>query len=215
MIAGFLAFFHLCQVGHQCHERQANPPIDRTRSAKVGLGDGLMVYFGWPRAHEDDAARAIRAGLEVTTAVSQLKLSAPLQTRVGIHTGVVVVGETGEGDASIPKAAVGETPNIAARLQELAGPDGVVVSDHTRRLSGALFDYVDLGTPPLKGLPEPLRVFRVVGPRAIDSRFEATRREVALTPLVGREERNPEARPIARFWFGQMKGAWPADRKAH
>src|SRR5262249_8372317 len=81
------------------------------------LGDGLMVYFGWPRAHEDDAARAIRVGLEVTHAVSRLTVPSPISARVGIHTGLVVVGETGRGDASIPKAAVGETPNIAARLQ--------------------------------------------------------------------------------------------------
>jgi len=86
------------------------------------LGDGLMVYFGWPRAHEDDAVRAIRAGLEITAAVSNLNASAPMHTRVGIHTGLVVVGETGQGDASIPKAAVGNTPNIAARLQALADP---------------------------------------------------------------------------------------------
>src|SRR5262245_16608378 len=92
------------------------------------LGDGLMVYFGWPRAHEDDAVRAVRAGLEITEAVSNLNASAPMRTRVGIHTGLVVVGETGHGDASIPKAAVGETPNIAARLQALADPGGVLVS---------------------------------------------------------------------------------------
>ncbi|HMK21460.1 MAG TPA: adenylate/guanylate cyclase domain-containing protein, partial [Terriglobales bacterium] len=105
------------------------------------LGDGLMVYFGWPRAHEDDAVRAIRAGLEITQAVSQLDAATPLRTRVGIHTGLVVVGETGQGDASIPKAAVGETPNIAARLQTLAAPGTVVVTERTRGLAGGLFDY--------------------------------------------------------------------------
>jgi class 3 adenylate cyclase len=90
------------------------------------LGDGLMVYFGWPQAHENDAVRAIRAGLEATDAVSKLTSSMPLRARVGIHTGLVVVGETGQGDASVPKAAVGETPNIAARLQALAEPGSVV-----------------------------------------------------------------------------------------
>src|SRR4029077_16710286 len=109
------------------------------------LGDGLMVYFGWPRAHEDDAVRAIRAGLEVTQAVSTLTASTPISARVGIHTGVVVVGETGQGDASIPKGAVGDTPNIVARLQALAEPGTVLVSERTRSLAGGMFEFADLG----------------------------------------------------------------------
>ena len=167
------------------------------------LGDGLMVYFGWPRAHEDDAARAISAGLEVAQTVSQLKASAPIRARVGIHTGLVVVGETGQGDASIPKAAVGETPNIAARLQGLAEPGSVVVSERTRRLAGGLFDCADLGTPALKGVSEPLRVFRVAGVRTTDSRFDAARTDVALTPLVGREE---EIALLLRRWQEAEEG---------
>ena len=167
------------------------------------LGDGLMVYFGWPRAHEDDAVRAIRAGLEVAEAVSQLKASAPIRARVGIHTGLVVVGETGQGDASVPKAAVGETPNIAARLQGLAEPSSVVVSERTRGLAGGLFDYSDLGAPALKGVTELLRVFHVVGSRAIDSRFEAARSASALTPLVGREE---EVALLLRRWQEAKEG---------
>ena len=152
------------------------------------LGDGLMVYFGWPRAHEDDPARAIRAGLEVTQAVSQLTASTPTRARVGIHTGVVVVGETGHGDASVPKAAVGDTPNIAARLQGFAEPGTVVTSSRTRGLARGLFDYADLGAQLLKGIAEPMPVFRVVRARVVESRFDASRSEVALTPLVGREE---------------------------
>jgi class 3 adenylate cyclase/tetratricopeptide (TPR) repeat protein len=167
------------------------------------LGDGLMVYFGWPRAHEDDAVRAIRAGLEVAQAVSQLHASTPIRARVGIHTGLVVVGETGQGDASIPKAAVGETPNIAARLQGLAEPGSVVVSERTRGLAGGLFDYADLGTPALKGLSEPLRLFRVARSRTTDSRFEAARTDVALTPLVGREE---EVALLLRRWREAKEG---------
>ena len=167
------------------------------------LGDGLMVYFGWPRAHEDDAARAIRAGLEVMQAVSQLNASTPIRARVGIHTGLVVVGETGQGDASIPKAAVGETPNIAARLQSLAEPDNLVISERTRGLAGGLFEYADLGIPALKGMSEPLRTFRVVGSRAIESRFEATRSDAALTPLVGREE---EIALVLRRWQEAEEG---------
>jgi class 3 adenylate cyclase len=109
------------------------------------LGDGLMVYFGWPQAHEDDPVRAIRAALEVIDAVSNLKAATPIRARVGIHTGLVVVGETGQGDASIPKAAIGDTPNIAARLQSLAEPSSVVVSDRTRSLAAGLFDYANMG----------------------------------------------------------------------
>jgi class 3 adenylate cyclase/tetratricopeptide (TPR) repeat protein len=167
------------------------------------LGDGLMVYFGWPRAHEDDAIRAIRAGMETAQAVSNLKAYAPIRARVGIDTGLVVVGETGQGDASIPKAAVGETPNIAARLQALAEPGSVVVSDRTRALAGGLFDYADLGAHTLKGISEPLRLFRVVGARAIESRFDAARSEAVLTPLVGREE---EIALLLRRWQDAREG---------
>ncbi len=167
------------------------------------LGDGLMVYFGWPRAHEDDATRAIRAGLEVTQIVSKVTASTPISARVGIDTGVVVVGETGRGDPSIPKAAVGETPNIAARLQGLAEPGSVVVSQRTRALAGGLFDYIDLGAHPLKGVSEPVQLFRVAGTRATESRFEAVHGGVALTPLVGREE---EAALLLRRWHQARDG---------
>ena len=161
------------------------------------LGDGLMVYFGWPNAHEDDAVRAIRAGLEVAETVSRLPASTPIRARVGIHTGVVVVGETGRGDASIPKAAVGDTPNVAARLQALAEPSGVVVSERTRGLAGGLFDYADLGSHALTGVAEPMDLFKVVASRSTESRFEASRSELTLTPLVGREE---EIALLLRRW---------------
>ena len=167
------------------------------------LGDGLMVYFGWPRAHEDDAVRAVRAGLEVAEAVSKLVASTPLSARVGIHTGLVVVGETGQGDASIPKAAVGETPNIAARLQALAEPGSVVLSEHTRSLAGGLFDYADLGMHVLKGISEPMHLFQGVRARATESRFEASRSEAGLTPLVGREE---EIALLMRRWQQAKEG---------
>jgi len=167
------------------------------------LGDGLMVYFGWPRAHEDDAVRAIRAGLEVTEAVSKLTAATLVRARVGIHTGLVVVGETGQGDASIPKAAVGETPNIAARLQALAEPGNVVVSERTRVLAEGLFDCIDLGAQALKGVSEPVQLFRVVRVRATESRFEASRSEGALTPLVGREE---EIALLLRRWQQAKEG---------
>ena len=150
------------------------------------LGDGLMVYFGWPRAHEDDAQRAVRAGLEIVTAVKGVAAGEPLQVRIGVATGSVVVGETGAGDAAVPKAAVGETPNIAARIQALAGADEVLIAATTRRLAGGTFDYEDLGEQNLKGVVEPLRVSRVLGASRAEGRFDA-QTVGGLTPLVGRE----------------------------
>ena len=150
------------------------------------LGDGLMVYFGWPQAHEDDAGRAVRAGLELIAAVKDVAATAPLRVRIGIATGPVVVGETGAGDASVPKAAVGETPNLAARLQGLAAPNEIVIAPTTRALAGGAFDYDNLGEQVFKGIAKPLRAWRVVSASAAEGRFEA-RAAGGLTPLVGRE----------------------------
>src|SRR6202048_186885 len=117
------------------------------------MGDGVLVYFGYPQAHEDDAERAVRAALEAIAAVGALKFSAPLQTRVGIATGLVVVGDLiGSGEAQ-ERGIVGETPNVAARLQGIAEPNGVVIAESTRRLLGNLFDLKDLGPQELKGIP--------------------------------------------------------------
>ncbi len=150
------------------------------------LGDGLMVYFGWPKAHEDDAGRAIRAGLDIVTALKAVPTSAELRVRTGIATGPVVVGDTGAGDASVPKAAVGETPNIAARVQALAGAGEILIGASTHRLASGAFEYEDLGEHALKGIVEPMRVWRVVRDSGAESRFDA-RRAAGLTPLVGRE----------------------------
>ena len=109
------------------------------------MGDGVLIYFGYPQAHEDDAERAVRAGLELVAAVSCLKTHAPLQTRVGIATGLVVVGDLIGSGASQEQAIVGETPNLAARLQSLAEPNSVVVAESTRKLVGSLFELEDLG----------------------------------------------------------------------
>jgi class 3 adenylate cyclase/predicted ATPase len=152
------------------------------------LGDGLMTYFGWPRAHEDDAERAIRAGLDIVEAVKQLSAPEPLRVRVGIATGPVVVGETGDGDASVPKLAVGETPNVAARIQGLAEADQIIIGPDTRRLVGGTFDLDDVGEHTLKGIVEPVRTWRVTGLGAAEGRFEAARGESDLTPMVGREQ---------------------------
>src|SRR5262249_36880075 len=152
------------------------------------LGDGIVMYFGWPAAHEDDAARAIHAGLEMAEAVTRLAAPIPLAVRVGIHTGLVVVGQTGQGDASVPKGAVGETLHIAARLQARADPGGVLVRGRRRGLAAGLFDYAVRGAPPLRGPPEPMRLFRATGARLTESRFEAARGGLGLTPFVGREQ---------------------------
>src|SRR5215831_5078499 len=116
------------------------------------MGDGVLVYFGYPHAHEDDAERAVRAGLELVAAAGALKTHAPLQTRVGIATGLVVVGDLIGSGASQEQAIVGETPNLAARLQAIAEPNSVVMADSTRKLLGNLFELGDLGAHDLKGI---------------------------------------------------------------
>jgi class 3 adenylate cyclase/predicted ATPase len=151
------------------------------------LGDGLMVYFGWPRAHEDDAERAVRAGLEIVDAVNGMQGPEKMQVRIGIATGPVVVGETGAGDASVPKMAVGETPNIAARVQAMAQPDEVVIASSTLRLIGSTFVMEDLGECTLKGVLEPVHLSRVRAVARAEGRFSTTR-EVHLTPFIGRED---------------------------
>jgi predicted ATPase len=147
-----------------------------------------VVYFGYPRAHEDDAERALRAGLGVIDAVARLDVkSLKLQTRVGIATGLVVVGDLiGEGSAQ-EQSVVGETPNLAARLQALAEPDAVVIAAGTRRLVGELFECRDLGAVEVKGIAGPVPAWQVLRPSLLESRFEALRGS-ALTPLVGRDE---------------------------
>ena len=121
------------------------------------MGYGVLVYFGYPQAHEDDAERAVRAGLELIQAVGALKSGAPLQTRVGIATGLVVVGDLIGSGAAQEQAVVGETPNIAARLQSIAEPNKVVIAESTRKLLGNLFDLQDLASLDLKGIGSPVR----------------------------------------------------------
>jgi class 3 adenylate cyclase/predicted ATPase len=153
------------------------------------MGDGVLAYFGWPRAHEDEAERAVRAGLAIAEAVGRLETPAraELAARVGIATGLVVVGDlVGEG-AAREEAVVGETPNLAARLQAQAGPGQVVIAEGTRRLIGRLFDVADVGLCRLQGFAQPVRAFRVVGPGRAEGRFEGLHAE-AVTPLVGREQ---------------------------
>jgi class 3 adenylate cyclase/tetratricopeptide (TPR) repeat protein len=159
------------------------------------MGDGGLVYFGYPKAHEDDAERAVRAGLELIAAVAALETRALLQTRVGIATGLVVVGDLiGSGEAQ-ERGIVGETPNLAARLQSIAEPDSVVIAEGTRKLLGGLFELQDLGARDLKGLAGPSRAWAALRTSSIASRFEALRS--GGTPLVGRAE---EFELLLRRW---------------
>src|SRR5712691_10713781 len=149
------------------------------------LGDGVLVYFGYPAAHDEDAVRAVRSGLEIVAAVGQLAYTPPLQVRIGIHTGLVVVGEIGVGERT-ERLALGETPNIAARVQGVAELDTVVMSAATYRLVQGLFECQDLGRQALKGVTTPLSLYRVVQESAAQNRFQVAVR-TGLTPLVGRE----------------------------
>jgi class 3 adenylate cyclase/predicted ATPase len=166
------------------------------------MGDGVLVYFGYPAAHEDDAERAVRSGLELVTAVAKLKTDTPLQTRVGIATGLVVVGDlVGSGQAQ-ERAIVGETPNLAARLQGLAEPDMVVIADATRRLLGNLFELRDLGLQELKGIAGLVQVWAALRPAIVEGRFEAFHRD-DLTVFVGRDE---ELQLLLRRWSRAKEG---------
>ena len=149
------------------------------------LGDGVLAYFGWPAAHEDAAERAVRAGIEVVEAVKALQATEPLSVRIGISTGIVVISSAGFVDPSSPSEAVGEALHVAARIQTLAPPDAVLVAEATGRLISPRFDLDDLGPYSLKGIEQPVRLFRVRRVREHSSRFEAAQRKV-LTPLVGR-----------------------------
>jgi class 3 adenylate cyclase len=166
------------------------------------MGDGVLVYFGYPHAHEDDAERAVRAGLKLVAAVGGLKTHARLQTRVGIATGLVVVGDLIGSGASQEQAIVGETPNLAARLQGIAEPNSVVIAESTRKLVGNLFEFQDLEAPDLKGIVGPVRASAALRPASVESRFEALHAS-GLTELVGREE---ELELLLRRWSKAKTG---------
>jgi class 3 adenylate cyclase/predicted ATPase len=166
------------------------------------LGDGVLIYFGYPAAHEDDAERAVRSGLALIDAVAGLPSREPLQVRIGAATGMVVVGDLlGSGEAQ-EHDIVGETPNLAARLQAIAEPNTVVIAEATRRLVGNLFELQDLGPKELKGIAGPVRVFAALRASSVESRFEAMHPGV-LTALVGREE---ELKLLLRRWARAKTG---------
>ena len=168
------------------------------------MGDGALVYFGWPRAHENEAERAVRAGLAVMNAITRLHApdGTSLAARIGIATGLVVVGDLiGEGSAR-EETVVGDTPNLAARLQGLAEPGRIVIAEATSQLLGGLFDLEDLGRHAVKGLDDPVAVFAIVGERTLESRF-AARGSAELTKIVGREQ---ELALLMERW-GQATGS--------
>jgi class 3 adenylate cyclase len=165
------------------------------------MGDGVLIYFGYPEAHEDDAERAVRAGLAVIDAVGGLATPEKLGVRLGIASGLVVVGDLIGAGAAQERGVVGETPNLAARLQALAQPGTLVIAESTRRQIGALFELEDLGPQPLAGFAELQRAWRVVGESGVLSRFEALRSEA--TPLVGRDE---ELDLLLRRWHQVKAG---------
>ena len=166
------------------------------------MGDGVLVYFGYPQAHEDDAERAVRAGLELVAAIDRLKTRVRLQTRVGIATGLVVVGDLVGSGVSQEQAIVGETPNLAARLQSIAEPDSVVIAEETRKLLGNLFELKDLGPNELRGIVGPVRAWAALRASSVEGRFEAMHAS-GLTALVGREE---ELELLLRRWSRAKSG---------
>jgi class 3 adenylate cyclase/predicted ATPase len=171
------------------------------------MGDGVLAYFGYPQAHEDDAERAVRAGLKLAATMHRLQLpfdSEPLQIRIGIATGLVVVGDLIGSGAAQEQTVVGETPNLAARLQAMAEPNAVVIAASTRRLLGGLFEYDDLGAVEVKGYAEPVRAWRVRGRSTAESRYEALHSAVEMSPLVGREE---ELDLLLRRWQQAKSGS--------
>jgi class 3 adenylate cyclase len=166
------------------------------------MGDGVLIYFGYPHAHEDDAERAVRTGLALIETVGKLGAQDPLQVRIGVATGLVVVGDLiGSGEAQ-ERGVVGETPNLAARLQGIAAPNTVVIAEGTRRLIGNLFELRDLGPKELKGIAGTARAWGALRARSVESRFEALHTS-GLTALVGREE---ETELLLRRWSRAKTG---------
>ena len=168
------------------------------------MGDGVLAFFGYPQAHEDDAEQATRAGLALVDAVASLRTdpATELQVRVGIATGMVVVGDlTGEGSAQ-EQTVIGETPNLAARLQTFANPGTVLISESTHRLTDGHFEFRNLGPVALKGWAEPIPAWQVLRTTEVESRFEA-QHKTRLAPPIGRDE---EIEMLLRRWEHARRG---------
>jgi DNA-binding winged helix-turn-helix (wHTH) protein len=184
------------------HSRVAETACRHNGFVAHTYGNTAVLYFGYPEAHEDDPEHAVRAALELVAAVAALKTPTPLQTRVGIATGLVVVGDMSDTGGAQKRGIIGETPNIAAQLQALAEPDTAVIAESTRKLLGNLFDLQDLGTKDLKGVGGPVRAWAALRPSLAASRFEALH-GIGLTDLVGREE---ELELLLRRWSRAKAG---------
>jgi class 3 adenylate cyclase/tetratricopeptide (TPR) repeat protein len=172
------------------------------------IGDGILAYFGYPRAHEDDAERTVRAGLDIIAAIEKLATHADekVEVRIAIATGLVMVGDLVSGSVSEEQGMVGDTPNVAARLQSLAEPGAVVVADSTRRLLGDLFTFRNLGHREVKGISEPIEVWAVEGPAPSESRFEAVRTGRSIG-FIGRK-------PEIEFVLSRQQLAWQGQGQA-
>ena len=168
------------------------------------MGDGALVYFGYPRAQEDDAENAVRAALRAVDAIAAVELPGGrrMQVHIGIATGLVVVGDIAGVGTPLGLDVAGATPNLAARLQALAPPGAIYVAETTRRLVGAALEWRDLGPLKLKGLAEPIRAFEVTGVRAATGRFEA-RHHGELGPMI---DRAPEQALLADAWHEATEG---------
>ena len=186
-----LSFQKVCAEVVQRHEGQIG----------LFIGDGVTAYFGYPRAHEDSAQRAVQAGLDIMAGLTELGREG-LEARCGVHTGPVVVGELGVGEKRLCDGIVGEAPNIAARLQALAPPGSLVMSEATLRLVEGFFEVEPLGPQMLKGVSAPITIYRVLRPSAAPNRFEA-RSGQFLTPLIGRET---ELGFLTKRWENAMEG---------
>ncbi len=173
------------------------------------MGDGILIYFGYPLAHEDDARRAIQAGLAMLKSIEQIsaetqqKHGVELKARIGVHTGLVVAGDMGEGEQFESRAIVGQTPNVAARLEAFAEPGTLVISAATHRLASGYFEYVDLGAHMLKGVSRPIEIYRVLSEGSARSRLEVAGLG-GLTPLVGREM---EVERLVQSWRAAIGGS--------
>jgi class 3 adenylate cyclase/tetratricopeptide (TPR) repeat protein len=186
-----LSFQKVCAEVVQRHEGQIG----------LFIGDGVTAYFGYPRAQEDSAQRAVQAGLDIMAELTALGTDG-LEARCGVHTGAVVVGEMGVGEKRLRDGIVGEAPNIAARLQGFASPGSLVMSEATQRLVEGFFEVEPLGPQMLKGVSAPIAIYRALRPSAAPNRFEA-RRGKFLTPLIGRET---ELGFLTKRWENAMEG---------
>src|SRR6185295_12686045 len=179
----------------QAYRRHCSDIVERHGGVVARhVGDAVLAHFGYPRAHENDAERAIRAALDIAAAKWPSPATEDLKVHIGIATGLVVVGKLPDGGEDL--SAIGSALNLAARLQTLAGPGDVLVCERTRRLTGGLFTYRDLGTHSLKGFDAPTPAFQVLGERKVGSRFHALR-PAGLTPLV---DRTSEVDELRRLW---------------